>query len=66
MTDTYIASIDEHITDEIETAALTADYIARKSAATDAEYGWPAGTTARLWETQHQRWLEFDGTVPMP
>lgn len=66
MTDTYIASLDEHLADEAETAQLDAAYIARRSAETDAEYGWPAGTTARLWDVQDARWTAHDGGHYLP
>jgi hypothetical protein len=59
--DTYIGSLQESIEFEAETEQLCADYIARRSAETDAEYGWPAGTTARLWDTQHARWHNWNG-----
>lgn len=57
-----IGSLEEALVDEAETDCLTADYIARRSAETDAEYGWPAGTTAALWNVQAERWKAHDGT----
>jgi hypothetical protein len=56
-----MGSLDEHVQDEVDTDALTRDYIERKSAATDAEYGWPPGTCLALWETQDERKNDWNG-----